>query len=328
MTTLVLPFSIWTLQGPEADLLARAELPHWRAWLTQAQRTQVLPDAMPAPGRLAAFTPPHERLLAQAQGWVQSDGCFPWAARAAAAAGHDGHAAWAFISLCHWQVSNGQVTLGDPDDLQIDPASNQALFDAMHGFFAEDGIALHPYRNGVWLAQSPLFANLQTASLDRVIGRNIDPWLVDHPVLRRLQNEMQMLLYTHAVNEGRSLSINSFWLHGAGALPPTLSAPPVAEIAPSMAEIAPPCQVPDVASLKAMRCAALQNDLYAWLHAWQALDAELMQPLLHASERPTHWVLCGDQVAHVYRVAAPSMWQRMQQLFQPISLSQVIGVSP
>ena len=44
MTTTVLPFSLWTVQGPEADLLAQVELPHLRAWLAQSQRTQVLAD--------------------------------------------------------------------------------------------------------------------------------------------------------------------------------------------------------------------------------------------------------------------------------------------
>ena len=85
-----------------------------------------------------------------------------------------------------------------------------SIFEAMQGFFAQDGIALYRYAPGQWLAQSDVFANLPTASLDRVIGRNIDPWLVGGAtptgpatLLRRLQNEMQMLLYTHGVNANR-----------------------------------------------------------------------------------------------------------------------------
>ena len=327
MTTTVLPFSIWTVQGPEADLLAKAELPHLRAWLAQSQRTQVVADPEPTQGRLATYTPPHERMLAQARGWALPDGCLPWAAAAAVAQGHDVNAAWAFITLCNWHVSNGQVTLGDPAHLRIDANTDRALLEAMRGFFAEDGIALHPYREGVWLAQSPVFANLPTASLDRVIGRNIDPWLVEHSVLRRLQNEMQMLLYTHAVNEGRALSINSFWVHGAGALPTTTNA--ATTTTTTTATTAPnTCHVPDASCVAALRTTALQHDLVGWLEAWQAVDVQIIQPLLHHALPHTQLVLCGDHVAHVYTAGAPSVWQRLMRLFKTTPMNQVIGERP
>jgi hypothetical protein len=317
MTTTVIPFSLWTVQGPEADLLAQAELPHLRAWLAQSQRTQVVADAEPTEGRLATFTPPHERVLASAQGWPLVDGCLPWAAQAAAAQGLDASKAWAFVTLCNWHVSNGQVTLGDPAHLDIDANTNAVLFQAMHTFFAEDGMALHPYRNGVWLAQSELFENLPTASLDRVIGRNIDPWLVGHPVLRRLQNEMQMLLYTHAVNDGRALTINSLWWHGAGALPTVMSA-----------TASGPCHVPDALCVAALRAAALQQDLVGWLEAWQAVDAQVIQPLLQTPAAHQSLVLCGDSVAHVHEAMVPSWWRSMMQKLKPMSMNQVIGVCP
>ena len=37
--------------------------------------------------------------------------------------------------------------------------------------------------------------------LDRVVGRDIQNSMPAVPALRRLQNEMQMLLYTHPVND-------------------------------------------------------------------------------------------------------------------------------
>jgi hypothetical protein len=69
-------------------------------------------------------------------------------------------------------------------------------------------------------------APLTPASLDRVVGRVIDGWMPragEAKALRRLQQEMQMLLYTHPVNEERArgglLPVNSFWASGTGALP-------------------------------------------------------------------------------------------------------------
>ncbi len=334
--TSLIPFSLWTTHGQEASVLAKAELPHLRAGLSQARRVDVQVDAVQAP-LLATLSPPHERAWAQAVGWPVTDGCLPWAVRAAAEHGltvtpaqiDDAHqapaqpSAWAFITLCNWHVSNGQVTLGDPAYLQLDDATDATLFQAMQSFFAEDGIVLHPYKPGQWLAQSPLLAALPTASLDRVIGRNIDPWLVGSQgtseqlspaakLLRRLQNEMQMLLYTHPVNEGRSLTINSFWIHGTGALP----------------EAQPTRQEPVV--VHTLRQSALQQDLIGWLDAWQQVDAQVIAPMLArvAAGTPQRLVLCGEHEFHVYDSAKPSLWQRLRTHLAPTSLDTVLAVAP
>jgi hypothetical protein len=321
--TTLIPFSLWTLHGPEASVLAKADLPHLRTWLAQVKRVDVQVDAVQE-HLLATLSPPHERAWALAAGWPAQDGCLPWAARAAAKRGLAANNAtdgWAFINLCNWHVSNGQVTLGDPAYLQIDEATDATLFQAMQSFFAEDGIALHPYKPGQWLAQSPLLADLPTASLDRVIGRNIDPWLVGShtsaellspaaKLLRRLQNEMQMLLYTHPVNEGRRLTINSFWVHGTGALSPTKRAEPKV--------------------IHTLRESALQQDLIGWLEAWQHVDAHVIAPMLArvAAGEPQRLLLCGEHEFHVYDSAAPSIWQRLLTRFAPTSLDTVLAIAP
>ncbi len=356
--TTLIPFSLWTLHGPEASVLTKAELPNLRAWLAQAQRVDVQVEEVQEP-LLATLSPPHERAWALSLGWSAADGCFPLAARAAVELGlgatfasegaaqetHEfqtSHAAlaptaspsgWAFITLCNWHVSNGQVTLGDPAYLQIDDATDATLFKAMHSFFAEDGIALHPYKPGQWLAQSPLLADLPTASLDRVIGRNIDPWLVGSHVaadalspaaklLRRLQNEMQMLLYTHPVNDGRSLTINSFWVHGTGALPNDVTGGSVAAANQSAQQ--------EPAVIQTLRQSALQQDLIGWLEGWQHVDAHVIAPMLArvAAGELQRLVLCGEHEFHVYDSAAPSLWQRLRTHFAPTSLDTVLAVAP
>jgi len=335
--TTLIPFSLWTAHGPEASVLAKAELPNLRAWLAQARCVDVQVDQVQEP-LLATLSPPHERALALSLGWPAADGALPWAARVAQKV----HASlestatpsgWAFITLCNWHVSNGQVTLGDPAYLQIDEATDAALFKAMQNFFAEDGIALHPYKPGQWLAQSPLLADLPTASLDRVIGRNIDPWLVGSHVaadalspaaklLRRLQNEMQMLLYTHPVNEGRSLTINSFWVHGTGALPNDVTGGSVAAANQSAQ------QEPTV--IQTLRESALQQDLIGWLEGWQHVDAHVIAPMLAraAAGEPQRLVLCGEHEFHVYDSAVPTIWQRLRTHFAPTSLDTVLAVAP
>lgn len=325
----VLPYALWTVHESEQATLAQVlnalPLPNLRAWAAQSQRRVMAQE--PATGWAPApLSLPHERLQAQALGWPVVDGCLPWAAQRAAELGLQvassdtgAPAAWGFISLCNWQVSNGQVTLGHPAQLALDDGTDLALFNAMAPFFAEDGFTLHRDVPGRWLVHSPLLADVPTASLERVIGRNIDPWLVggDAPsgvakLLRRLQNEMQMLLYTHAVNAHRAVSINSFWLHGTGALP----AAPTYESVP-------------VSVVNHLRDSAIQQDLMAWLEAWQRVDAEVVAPLLAAvSEGQTlQLVLSGEHEHHVYDSAKPGLWQRLRGRFQPLTVDAVLTVT-
>lgn len=317
--TTLIPFSLWTTDSAVASALAKAHLPNLRAWLAQAQCVDVHEDRVQEP-LLATLCLSHERAWAQVAGWPVVDGCLPWAAHAAHAQGLSGNG-WAFITLCNWHVSNGQVTLGDPAHLQLDEATDAELFKAMHKFFLEDGIVLHPYKLGQWLAQSPLLVDVPTASLDRVIGRNIDPWLVgcdsmpdslgaSAQLLRRLQNEMQMFLYTHSINDDRRLSINSFWIHGTGTLTNQTNSEP---------EV-----------VNTLRQSALQQDFIGWLEGWQHVDTHVIGPVLErlSAGEPQRLVLSGEHEFHVYDSAKPSLWQRVRTRIAPTSLDTVLGVSP
>jgi hypothetical protein len=167
---------------------------------------------------------PLEKALAQLWGWNCPDGLFPWAALAAKKIGLQG-TGWALFHLTHWRVGNGQVLCELPGPISHE--ESEALRLSMVPYFSEDGITLHAYQPGIWLGQSELFSNLPAASLNRVLGRQIEPWLIGQQLerlrqpekmLRRLQNEMQMLLYQHAVNHNRPRALNSFWISGTGDL--------------------------------------------------------------------------------------------------------------
>ena len=169
----------------------------------------------------------HETAWAKALGWQVADGLVPLAAVAAQSQGlpcPEQHG-WAFIDAVYWHISQGQVNLTVPTP--ISPEESDALLLALQTFLAQDGIHLHAWQPGRWLAHSPLFKGLPTVSLDRVNGQRIDPWFEhdsiaeQNPVqrqLRRLQNEIQMLFYTHAVNDSRETALNSIWFSGTGDL--------------------------------------------------------------------------------------------------------------
>ena len=152
------------------------------------------------------------------------------------------------------------------------------------------------------------------AAPERVIGRDVAAWLPPSPLLRRLQNEMQMLLYTHAVSERRAergaLAVNSFWLSGCGVL------------------AALPTPTQELTVLDALTQPAVHADWAAWARAWQALDEELapLQAALAAGQDVT-LTLCSELVARRYTPAPRSAWRRLLQRFRPQSLSDILVAS-
>ncbi len=284
-------------------------------------------------GDTYSLSPPHERALAQALGLPQRhtgrnpceprfpDGCIPWAAAELSQRrpdqprhGYRAGQAWAHITPCYWRVGVDNITLPDPASLQISDADSHTLLAAMQPYFAEDGITLHWDSAGHWLAHSALFEGLPTASLDRVTGRNINPWMPEAAQaapLRRLYNEMQMLLYTHPVNDARQTTglppVNAFWVHGAGSLPEQ----PETE------------QIPPVQSITALRSPALQENWPAWAAAWQQIDStHLAAACTHLSQgESVQLTLCGERSALQYRSIKTSAFNRILRSIRPKPLS-------
>ena len=268
-----------------------------------------------------ALSPPHERALSRAQGLVLgevADGLIPWAAWERAQSDEPGSStlAWAWVTPCHWAMGREHATLTEPAALGLSEADSRALMAAMQVYFDEDGITLHYAAPQRWLAAGELFRGLPTASLDRALGRSVDPWLpasthtgssAAGKKLRRLQNEMQMLMYTHPINEARSaqrlLPVNSIWFSGTGDLP--------AGLKPHKA--APPVHAP-----RMLADAALRGDWPAYAQGWAGVDALAQAMLLRqdAGER-LQLTLCGERRAQTYE-SAPAGWRtRLTRLFPP-----------
>jgi hypothetical protein len=183
--------------------------------------------------------------------------------------------------------------MGHPEDLHLSALESQALLGAMRAYFEEDRIALEYHAPTLWVARGEAFRGFPAASLDRVIGRVVDPWLPrgDHAkTIRRLQQEMQMLLYTHPVNDERArrglAPVNSFWVSATGVLPATaVRHPPAGLLVP-----------------QALRDAALRQDWRAWASAWRHVDAREGARVLEALDRgeSVALTLCGERNARTY----------------------------
>jgi hypothetical protein len=203
------------------------------------------------------------------------------------------------------QIPMQGVTVDESDSLRA----------AMAPFFEQDGITLHALQPGRWLAHADVFAKLRTASPERVQGRDLAPWMpstAEAGSLIRLLSEMQMLLYTHPVNDARearaALTANALWFSGAGVLP---KAVPVQSSKASVQVI------PD------LRDAALAEDWSAWCAAWHQLDATLMPDLLAAQARaePVQLTLCGERHAQTWAAQPLGLMQKLKAKFasQPSS---------
>jgi hypothetical protein len=304
---LLIPFAFASSEGC-AQAFRQLKLPALKALLHRL--TPQTPDS----GDEFSLTPPHERALAQALGLNGDDGRLPWAALQAGST----EGAWAFVSPCHWQIGALHIAMHHAPLPQFSADESQALLAAMQPYFAEDGITLSYEQPQRWLAQGEIFRELATASLDRVAGRRVDGWMPDSAAasgLRRLQSEMQMLLYTHPISEARSqrglLPVNSFWLHGSGALP-TMPTQPAGTNPPQVATD--------------LREPALAEDWSSWAQAWQALDAGPVAALGAelVAGRPARLTLCGERQAQSWVAQPQAFWQKIMNKIRPQPLSSLI----
>jgi len=314
---LLIPFAASHSDGAVAAL-SQLQLPHLQKLLTllSAQAPQ-LHDVM-------SFSPPHECALAQALGLSVVDGHIPWAALQARQAPSlppvlaEADQAWGFVSLCHWQVNTNHMVMSHLPLPGLTAQQSDDLLAAMRPYFEEDGIALYPDQPGRYLAQAPILANIDTASLDRVVGHNLEHWMpsaTQAGALLRLQNEMQMLFYTHPVNDQRAAQglppVNSFWLSGTGALPAGYQEPN-ADATPVVVE--------------ELRAAALAENWAAWSQAWEELDATLIKSLLELalSDKPMQITLCGERASQSWQLQKRSLWQKLSGHFAAKPLSELL----
>lgn len=283
-----------------------AELPHLQSLLARLEPGEW------SRGEADSLTPPHERLRAAELGLAAADGCLPWAAVRSASLGLAADQAWAWVSPVHWEIGAAAVTMTAASRLQLREDQSRALMAAMQPYFAQDGIELIFDAADRWLARSALFEGLASASMDRVAGQSLAPWMPALPLLRRLQSEMQMLLYRHPVNDARlaagELAVNAFWVHGSGRLPGGWAAPADR-----------PWMEPAELSV-----AAQSGDAEAWTQAWRTIDGREGRQLLEALQRSADDVrlsLCGPSHARSFGPRRRGTWSRWHAALRPRALA-------
>jgi hypothetical protein len=294
---LIIPGAVLPRDAGETVSTMVPVLPKLRALLASMEATTRIECGEDSPAT------PFELALAEANALPGGPGHIPWAAFETGTVGTP----CAFIKLCHLQVGSDHILLLPPEDLGVDAETSRVLLAAMAPYFLEDGITLQPYGTvlGTWLATGEPFRNLRTVSTDQLAGRRLTRSMLESAggsaaVLRRLQNEMQMLLYTHPANETRQqqrlLPINSFWVTGAGVLDKKI---PFA---------------PDVVVEPRLYAAALRMDVDAHAKAWQEVDANTCARLLAVLRAggDARLTLCSDRAAQTFAPAKTGFWRQFK----------------
>lgn len=257
---------------------------------------------------------PAELATARALGLPSEPGKIPWAAVETNTIGTP--CAW--LIPCHWQLGMDHVLLADSALLALDEEHSRSLLAAAEPLFREDGMDVRYVMPNAWLAQGEMFRELSTWSMTRATGRRLTPGLLANtPVpaqaalLRRLQSELQMLLYTHPVNDAREsagqLPINALWITGAGVL---------SEPHPPRADVAVENRL--ILAEQAQAGTLLSQAIAAHHEAWRELDADSGQRLLAALEagHEVRLTLCGPARALSFSPLQPGVAARINGYFK------------
>lgn len=219
--TLLVPELIWP-EPDDRDTLAGLLCPALYTLLARSRRTRRPPQSLEAT-LTDAFSHPEGapyavfRLLGEPETRINpANDC------------------WIAADPVHLRFHQERMILADSGSFDISLNEAQALVDTLNIQLSDVG-RFHVATAERWYLQLAARAGLDVAALSgldvpplsSVAGRRIErllPETTQARELRRLLNEAQMLLHTHATNQQREsegrLPINSLWLWGAGTLPP------------------------------------------------------------------------------------------------------------
>ncbi|MGZ5199738.1 MAG: hypothetical protein ACXWC4_08200 [Telluria sp.] len=308
--TVVLPFA---LPAPEFahELTRPLNAPALAALLSRTSSHTVVPYAH------SARALPHEVWLARQLGLEQ----FGQPAFAAAAMRRFGldpaDGTWFIMHPSHIEIARSHLMMPDLRNLSLPDTESRALFDAARPYFEESGHALAYGDAKTWFMRADQWGGLDTATPDTAVGMNLTDFMpagAHALAYRKLQNEIQMLWYTHAANAARESRrqppINAFWIwSGASAASNTVvlaqagthAEPPkpygdrtIATFdtpnwltALGTESLASPRDALNAAQDQILVCGniaapAIAADWSGWLHEMQRLETELFAPLLAA----------------------------------------------
>lgn len=224
--------------------------------------------------------------------------------------GDPGEAYWLCVDPVHLEPHRDQLVLGGPETLAIGRTEADALVAMLNAHFSGHGISFHHIRPDRWYARLTKPLALRTHPLPEVSGHSINALMPAGPDggrLRRLMNDVQMLLHAHPVNRAREAqgqpTVNSIWPWGGGRLPAVEARPfdhvwaddllaqglalashtPCAEL-PANGHVLLEAAEADnhLVVLDGLRAAAARGEAEVWRRALRNLEEKWFKPLAQA----------------------------------------------
>jgi len=249
---------------------------------------------------------------------------------------------WLRADPVHLRVMRDRIVLTDSRSLNLSPQESTALATAIGQHFGEafNPVPLHPQR---WYVPFPYPSHLITTPLSVATGRAIEPLLPqgdDALRIRTLLNELQMLLFTHPVNQVREangeLPVNSLWLWGGGTKPAApMTRMPIYARDSGVHALGAFCRTPvhpppshlekpmlasaGVILLDDLTQAGQNGDAFGWREALRILEESWFMPLLGSLRTAgSPGLLFLDPVngkaLHLQRIDAWKIWRRPRRL--------------
>ena len=228
---------------------------------------------------------------------------------------------WFILQPVHVLIAQDHFLLTDLRRLPLSEPEARALYDAALPTFEQAGKTLRYGNATTWFVRADDWKDLRTATPDAACGHHIDRWMPQGEsarAWRKLQNEVQMEWYEHAVNnaraERRSSPMNSLWLWGAAhASQPvseqvfahsgaTVDIGGITAAGENVSSLMAKLPHPRLLVLDELSEAALAEDWGAWLERMRALEQTWFAPLLAA--------LRAGQLTHVKLIVGNSERQR------------------
>jgi hypothetical protein len=134
------------------------------------------------------------------------------------------HAFWMFATPVNMQLGRDSYFLTDPASTLISNEQSMALIESLNTHFA--GLGFYFYlAEDIWFLGLDKDPDITTTHIELVKNQDIGPYLAQGEGTlqwNKLQNEIQMLLFSHPVNQMREAQglpvINSLWCYGLGSV--------------------------------------------------------------------------------------------------------------
>lgn len=148
----------------------------------------------------------------------------PNAAKAWRNAGNSAqHAYWLFAAPVHMQLGQASYFLTAPAPILAARADAESIIFSLNQHFASFGFHFYLQNEG-WFLGLDTNPKITTTPIEKVINKDVAPYLPQGEgslAWAKLQNEIEMLLFSHPVNEAREargeLPINSLWFYALSA---------------------------------------------------------------------------------------------------------------